>query len=119
MPYAANGRISQEPIEGGVEITDLQYQEGLEGMLSGKLISVSEGFQVVDPELASEQTSEPDPGVERIAEIQHRLTMIDVESLRPLRAITAGVGTDFDKEKLFQLEVEAAGLREELAALTL
>lgn len=45
MPYAIDGAISRDPFEGGIEITDQQYAEALEGMCEGK-------FLVVYPEFA-------------------------------------------------------------------
>ncbi|WP_417585154.1 phage tail assembly chaperone [Pelagibacterium sp.] len=57
MPYAANGQISQSPIEGGVEISEAQYRDALEGMLQGKFVSISDGFTVELP-------PEPDPAQE-------------------------------------------------------
>lgn len=54
---------------------------------------------------------------QRRQEILARLTAIDSESLRPLRAVQQGTATDFDTEKLTALESEAAALRTELAGL--
>lgn len=54
----------------------------------------------------------------RIEEIKSRLNQIDiVESIRPIRAIQAGVGTEFDTQKIKDLELEAETLREELRGL--
>lgn len=52
----------------------------------------------------------------RLLEIKSRLNIIDIETLRPLRAVWAGTSTDADHEKLTALENEAAQLREELNA---
>lgn len=60
MPYAANGVISQSPIEGGIEISQEQYALGLEGMLAGLSISVDGGFSV-SPVPVPEPEPEPDP----------------------------------------------------------
>lgn len=46
MPYAINGKISQEPIEGGIKISDSQYAAALEGMLSGLVVSIDNGFSI-------------------------------------------------------------------------
>ena len=64
----------------------------------------------------------PEPTQEEIAEkrnqeIYARLTAIDSESLRPLRAIAQGTATDYDIEKLKALEDEAVALRQELSSL--
>lgn len=58
MPYAANNQISQVPIPGGIEITELQYAEALEGMLEGKVVSIDGGFSVAFP---PEPEPEPEP----------------------------------------------------------
>lgn len=47
MPYAANGKISQVPIDGGIEITDEQYRQALGGMLDGMAVSIDGGFALV------------------------------------------------------------------------
>jgi len=50
MPWAANNRVSTSPIEGGIEITDADYQAALEGIMEGKIVSVEGGeFALVDP----------------------------------------------------------------------
>ena len=49
MPYAVNGRISQAPIEGGIEISEAQYAEALTGILAGKIVTVDAGFALEDP----------------------------------------------------------------------
>ena len=54
---------------------------------------------------------------QRRAEILSRLSAIDLETVRPLRAVTAGAGTEYDTTKLAALEVEAKELRDELAKL--
>ena len=43
---------------------------------------------------------------------------IDLESARPLRALAAGIGTDFDREKLSKLDAEVRTLRKERAFLS-
>lgn len=53
----------------------------------------------------------------RIAEIKARLIVLDGKAVRPLRAITTGVGTDEDNTFLVEIENEAQSLRTELAGL--
>ena len=60
MPYAHNGTISQDPIDGGIEITQAQYQAALAGMMIGKVVTIEEGFSVVDPP-KPEEPLPPDP----------------------------------------------------------
>jgi hypothetical protein len=51
------------------------------------------------------------------SETMARLTAIDMESIRALRAIQAGRGKPFDSQKLAALEDEAEVLRAELTTL--
>lgn len=58
MPYAAEGMISTDVIAGGIEITDEQYGDALNGIVTGKVVSIDGGFRVdFPPEL--EQPEEP------------------------------------------------------------
>lgn len=50
--------------------------------------------------------------------ILSRLTAIDAEAIRPLRAIAAGTGTEDDMAKIAALEAEAESLRAQLAAMS-
>jgi hypothetical protein len=59
MPYAANGKISTDPFEGAIEITQDQYQEALAGIMSGKIITVDGGFSVID--VPEPPVPEPEP----------------------------------------------------------
>lgn len=49
MPYAANGKISQDPIEGGIEISKEQEAAAIAGMLTGLVVSIDGGFKVGPP----------------------------------------------------------------------
>jgi hypothetical protein len=61
MPWATNGQISTSPIDGGIEITDADYQAALEGIMEGKIVSIEGGvFALVDP-LLPEPEPEPEP----------------------------------------------------------
>jgi hypothetical protein len=40
MPFAANDKISKAPIEGGVEISEQEYNQAREHLLLGKLVKV-------------------------------------------------------------------------------
>lgn len=61
MPYAAAGRISREPIDGGIEITEQQYQAGLAGMLAGEHIQIINGEFFVGPLPVPDPEPEPEP----------------------------------------------------------
>lgn len=63
MPWAANGQISTSPIEGGVEITDADYQAALDSIAAGKIVSIEGGvFALVDPPAPPQPEPEPEPG---------------------------------------------------------
>jgi hypothetical protein len=53
----------------------------------------------------------------RVQEIKNRLSQIDSESIRPLRAIAAGTAVQFDTDKLTALETERKALVDEMVAL--
>ena len=72
----------------------------------------------VSSELEIPPPSDKDLDKKRILEIQARLAEIDIESARPLRALAAGSGTDFDREKLSKLDAEVRTLRKERAFLS-
>lgn len=59
MPYAAEGRLSRDPIVGGIEITEQQYQHGLSGMLVGEHVQIIDGGFFVGP--LPEPAPEPQP----------------------------------------------------------
>lgn len=69
----------------------------------------------LDAMIAARQAVETE--ARRVAEIDARLTAIDIEAVRPLRAIAAGVGMQFDTDKLAALEAEAAVLRDQRVTL--
>lgn len=51
----------------------------------------------------------------RIREIKKELIGLDLVSIRPLRAIDGGLGTDRDRAKIEEINKMAYDLREELA----
>lgn len=55
MPFAHNGQISPDPIEGGIEITDAQYDAALDGMQTGLIVSIEGGFFVEAPPTPEEE----------------------------------------------------------------
>ncbi len=61
MPYAADGRLSHDPIEGGIEITEQQYQHGLAGMQAGEHVQIVDGAFFVGPLPVVEPEPEPEP----------------------------------------------------------
>lgn len=61
MPYAANGRISQQHFKGSIEISEQQYKLGLEAMVEGKEVNTDNGFAIVDPSHSGPHEPEPNP----------------------------------------------------------
>ncbi|GGG48187.1 hypothetical protein [Chelatococcus composti] len=62
MPWAADNRVSTSPIEGGIEITEAEYQAALEGIMEGKIVSIEGGvFALVDPPAPPQPEPEPPP----------------------------------------------------------
>ena len=49
-----------------------------------------------------------------LAELDH----LDLQAVRPLRAIAAGTATETDRQKLTEIEEQVAQLRQELANIT-
>jgi hypothetical protein len=79
-----------------------------------------EGALTAEEYAAKFPASSPDnanPESDRLAEINSRLTVIDAESARPMRAIIAGAATEADTSRLAELEAEAETLREERKTL--
>lgn len=54
---------------------------------------------------------------QRADEIKRQLAELDLQTMRPLRAIEAGTATDEDADKLREIEAQAVILRAELAEL--
>lgn len=88
MPYAFEGGICTDPVEGAIEITEAQYEEALTAMMDGKAISIVDGFSVVEPGVTP-----PDPDLPLVERKRLASTQIDeaAEAAR-LRYITGGSG---------------------------
>nr|WP_250808778.1 hypothetical protein [Neorhizobium tomejilense] len=63
MPWATNGQIHTDHVPGGIEITEAQYQQAIEGVINGKLISIDGGFSLIGPPKAPEPEPVPEPEV--------------------------------------------------------
>lgn len=68
MPFAANGRISTDAFPDAIEITDDQYVEALEGMCSGLVVNVDNGFSIAPP-VAPEPPPVVPPSLEELSQI--------------------------------------------------
>lgn len=104
MPYAANGEISQAPIEGGIPISDEQYQEALAGVLKGWVVSIDGGFSVEPPAEEPAPEPEPDPTPEEalamerarmiVSRFQGRAALMQADLLGQVEAIMEDPATD-------------------------
>lgn len=48
MPFAGEDKIAQEEFAGSLEITEAQYAEALEALVSGRHVTVIEGFRIFE-----------------------------------------------------------------------
>ena len=108
MPFAANGQISHAPIPGGIEITDEQYSEALEGMLSGEIVSIDGGFSVAPaPEPEPDPEPDPEPQTLTVTRRQARLALLAANKLSALEAAIAAIA-DPNQQMVAQIEYENA-----------
>lgn len=54
---------------------------------------------------------------QKISDLKRQLTELDLQAVRPLRAIAAGTATDADKTKLMEIEIAVKDLRIQLSNL--
>lgn len=104
MPYAANGVVQQDPIREGVEITDEQYNEAIEGMCAGLMVTIDGGFKIV-PVPDPEPVIPPAPTPEALAAqaMGQRDYLLSVAAIRiaPLQdSVDLGDETAEDSENL-------------------
>ncbi|MFD2235458.1 hypothetical protein [Phaeospirillum tilakii] len=59
---------------------------------------------------------DPAPAAAANAALLAQLDALDAKSVRPLRAVLAGTGTDEDRAKLAAIEAQAAALRGQLTS---
>jgi len=88
MPYAAEGRIGHDPIPGGIEITEQQYQDGLAGMLAGEHIQIIAGSLFVGPK------PEPDPELDPQLEPDAPLDWEAIIAARRWQIEVAGIAVE-------------------------
>ncbi|KAF1076296.1 hypothetical protein [Halodesulfovibrio sp. MK-HDV] len=106
------GHIEFEASDGGVNtapVSDFEVQPYVEAWNAER----ARLDAIMPPE-----PTETEKAQQRIAEIQHQLTTNDLVSVRPLRAKVAGTATEFDENRLAELETQAQALRAELVTLT-
>ncbi|AKR54336.1 hypothetical protein XM25_00650 [Devosia sp. H5989] len=66
MPYASEGRIAYDPIEGGIEISVEQYAAALEGVLEGKVVSIAGGALAVEFPPPEDPVVEPEKTLDEL-----------------------------------------------------
>ena len=71
-------------------------------------ITMEEVHQINEAKITPKQRKQA-----RIAEIDAELSRLDTEAIRPLRAINAGTDTQYDRDKLADLDLQASTLRTE------
>lgn len=104
MPYAADNKVSRESFEGSIKISEKQYSEAIDGMISGMHVTIGGGFKVSPP--APSEIAEPvEEGQDSILQdaINLRNQLIKYSSIRiaPLQyAAELGVSTSSEEEKL-------------------
>lgn len=98
--YAAEGQISQSPIEGGIEITQAQYAEALDGMIAGQIVTIYGGFAVIDkPEPEPVPEPEPEPQYKTqfsVLEFRDRFTIEEQIAIRQAQLTDMEVGLVYD-----------------------
>lgn len=98
--YAADGVISQQPIEGGVEISREQYLEALEGIAQGHIVTIEGGFAVgPKPEPEKEPEPEPEPYNKTqfsVLEFRDRFTIDEQLAIRQAQLTDMEVGLVYD-----------------------
>ncbi|WP_327439891.1 tail fiber assembly protein [Pseudomonas donghuensis] len=104
MPYAANGVVSTVPLPGSIEISQAQYQEAIEGMGIGKVVSIEGGFLVAFPPIPEAPVIAPPTLDEmRVMVISRRDSLLAIAAVRmaPLQdAVELGVVTADERAAL-------------------
>lgn len=105
MPYAINGSISTEPLDGAIEITEEQYREAVDGMCEGMTVSIEGGILSIafppPPELPPEELPTPEELLAKaLAERDGRLANATAR-MAPLQyAVELGEATEAEVEAL-------------------
>ena len=86
--------------------------------LASKITSLGDIEPVTNERGELIDVKSPEPTTEqKIAEFKQQLAELDLQAVRPLRAIAAGTGTDEDKARLSEIESQAEMLRAEIAEM--
>lgn len=89
--YAAEGQISRSPIEGGIEISAEQYQEALDGMMAGKIVTINGGFAVIDPPPPPPEPEPEPPTLDEVVEFFRHAIQAHVDAQVRTRQYESGV----------------------------
>ncbi|NTE81625.1 hypothetical protein G6M12_08665 [Agrobacterium tumefaciens] len=77
MPYAFEGGICTDELEGAIPISEAQYAEALAGIDAGKIVTIVGGFSLVDaPPPGDDEHPEIDPLTREVTRRQLRLTLV-------------------------------------------
>lgn len=83
----------------------------------------NKGYEIKETDVALEAWGYTEEEISEKEKEQHRkellaeLDAIDLKTIRSMRAIQAGTGTEADEEKLAELESQAVQIRQELKEL--
>lgn len=90
---------------------DSELAVKIQNIQNPKFVTDDDGnlVDIVEGDLTNEQ---------QIQILKQQLNDLDLEAVRPLRAIVAGTATEEDNTRLAAIESLAASLREEIAALS-
>lgn len=91
MPFAANGKISTAPFEGGIEINPEQYAAALAGIVIGKIVTIDGGFAVIDPP-QPEPVPEPEPPTLDQVKVSLKAAIDGAAEAERCKYITPGAG---------------------------
>lgn len=104
MPYAAANKVSRDRFDGSIKISDEQYAEAIEGMMSGMEVTIDGGLKISLP--AALEIDEPNEKSQDII-LQDAFNLRDQRikyssfRISPLQyAVDLGISTDSEEEKL-------------------
>lgn len=104
MPYAANGQIATDKFEGSIKITTTQYEEALEGMCNGLIVTIDGGFKVsapAEPEPPELTPPTPEELAEQVRVMRDQLLSVAAVRIAPFQdAIDIGEDTPADVANL-------------------
>lgn len=92
MPYATEGRISQDQFAGALEISPAQFLEGLEGMQNGLHVQIIDGEFFVGPLPEPEPEPEPEPTYREAAAELNAAYQADIDALQRAYGVAGMAG---------------------------